>query len=130
MFPRKAEWFGGISLDAQRVIDDLGTRQTFKAGDVIFREEEEGRYFYILEQGRINYLVGKVQQICFLVTHPGEIFGWSSIVAPHRYIATALAINDSTLTRVPREAVDRIANEYPSDGERIYWKLSAMVRRR
>ena len=129
MFPRKAEWFGGISIDAQRVIDDLGTRQTSKAGEVIFREEEEGRYFYILEQGRINYLVGKAE-ICFLVAYPGEIFGWSSIVAPHRYIATALAINDSTLTRVPREAIERIADEYPSDGERIYQKLSAMMRRR
>ncbi len=129
MFPRKAEWFGGISPDSQRLIDGLGTTQIFKAGEVIFREEEEGRYFYILEQGRINYLVGKVRQMCFLVTYPGEIFGWSSIVAPHRYIATALAINDCTLTRVPREAIDRIVHEYPTDGELIYRRLSAMTRR-
>ncbi len=127
MFLRKAEWFDGISADAQRVIDDMGTRETFKAGDVIFREKEEGRYFYILEEGKVHYLVGKVQKIRFLVTYPGEIFGWSSVVAPYRYLATALATRDSALIKVPRQAIDRILKEYPSDGERIYQNLAAIL---
>ena len=130
MFIRQAELFEGISADAKRVIERQGMELSFKAGAVVFEEGYEAPYFYILEEGKVDLFVGKQEEKRFLVYYPGEIFGWSALVEPHRYLASARCMADTIMTRIPRQAVDIVLKEYPSDGQLIYQHLAAILAQR
>ena len=66
----------------------------------------------------------------FLVFYPGEIFGWSALVQPHRYLAHAGCVTDCTVSKVPRQAIDDIVKEYPTDGLLIYKNLASVTAER
>ncbi|MGA3174501.1 MAG: cyclic nucleotide-binding domain-containing protein [Syntrophorhabdales bacterium] len=130
MFIRQGELLDGVSAEARGVIESYRTKQTCKEGGSVFQENEEARYFYILEDGKVDLVVGEPQETRFLAYYPGEIFGWSALVKPHRYLAQARCMTDSTMWRVPIEAIDRVIEDYPSDGILIYRNLSSILGQR
>ena len=130
MFIRQADLFEGISANAKRIIEAQGIERSHKAEDVVFKEGDDAEYFYMLEEGKVDLFVGKQEEVRFLVYYPGEIFGWSALVKPHRYLASARCATESTITKVPRTAVDIIAKDYPSDGQLIYKHLAGILAER
>ena len=130
MFIRQAELLEGVSANAKRIIETQGIERSYKAGDIVFQEGDEGAYFYMLEDGKVDLFVGKQQEVRFLVYYPGEIFGWSALVKPHRYLASARCATESTITRVPRTAVDIVSKDYPTDGQLIYKHLAGILAER
>jgi CRP-like cAMP-binding protein len=127
MFIRQAELFDGLSAGAKHLIENRGMEQTYKAGDLIFREGDEGRFFYMLEDGKVDLFIGKQEEARFLVYYPGEIFGWSALVATHRYLATARCVADSVVTRVPVSTLDEILKDNPLDGQLLYKNLAGIL---
>ena len=130
MFIKKEELLDGISADARGVIEKHKTTQTYRAGETVFQEGEEAHYFYMLEDGKVDLVVGGPRETRFLAYYPGEIFGWSALVKPHRYLAQARCMTQSTISRVPIEAIVRIMKDYPSDGVLIYRNLSGILGQR
>ena len=127
MFIRQAELFEGLSVGAKHLIESRGMEQAYKAGDLIFREGGQGQFFYMLEDGRVDLYIGKQEEARFLVYYPGEIFGWSALIATHRYLATARCVADSVVTRVPMSTVDEVVKDYPSDGHLLYKNLAGIL---
>jgi|MudIll2142460700_1097286.scaffolds.fasta_scaffold06204_4 CRP-like cAMP-binding protein len=130
MFIRQAELFEGVSANAKRTIEAQGMERSYKAGEVVFKEGDESEYFYMLEEGKVDLYVGKQEEMRFLVHYPGEIFGWSALVKPHRYLASARCEVESTITKVPRSVIDIISKDYPSDGQLIYKHLAGILAER
>jgi len=62
--------------------------RSYKAGEVVSKKAMKSEYFYMLEEGKVDLYVGKQEEMRFLVHYPGEIFGWSALVKPHRYLAS------------------------------------------
>ena len=130
MFIRQAELLEGLSAEAKGVIDRSKTKRDWKAGAWVFQVDEEAQHFFIIETGRMDLLLGKQETLRFLVDYPGEIFGWSALIKPHRYLGSALCMTDCTASMVPREAIDEISKEYPPDGVLIYRNLAAILGQR
>jgi len=130
MFIRQAELFEGVSAEAKSVIEKQKTKQSYKEGGLVFREDDDAQYFYILEEGKVDLFVGRQEETHFLVFYPGEIFGWSALVKPHRYLAHARCVTDCTVSRMPRKAIDEIVKAYPPDGLLIYKNLAAITAER
>ncbi len=130
MFIKQVELFEGISAGARDIIERHKTKQICKAEESVFLEGEEAHYFYMLEDGKVDLVVGEPRETRFLAFYPGEIFGWSALVKPHRYLAQARCMTQSTIFRVPVEAVIRIVKDYPPDGVLIYRNLSSILGQR
>ncbi len=130
MFIKKEELFDGVSAGARGVIEKHRTTQTYREGESVFQEGEEAHYFYMLEDGKVDLVVGEPRETRFLAYYPGEIFGWSALVKPHRYLAQARCMTQSTVSRVPIEAIVRIMKDYPLDGVLIYRNLSGILGQR
>ncbi|MGD0486739.1 MAG: cyclic nucleotide-binding domain-containing protein [Syntrophorhabdales bacterium] len=130
MFIKQEELFDGISADARGVIERHKTKQIYREEEPVFQEGEEAHYFYMLEDGKVDLVVGEPRETRFLAYYPGEIFGWSALVKPHRYLAQARCMTQSTISRVPVEAIIRIIKDYPSDGVLIYRNLSGILGQR
>ena len=127
MFIGQAELLGGVSTEARGIIESHKTRQTFEEGELIFKEGAEADHFYMLDSGKVDLVVGEPQETRFLAYYPGEIFGWSALVRPHRYLSTARCMTQSAVSRISVEAIHRIVNDYPEDGILIYRNLAGIL---
>ena len=127
MFIKQEELFKGLSGGAKHLIESRGMEQTHKAGDLIFREGDEGHFFYMLENGKVDLYIGKQEEGRFLVYYPGEIFGWSALIADHRYLATAKCVEDSVVTKIPNSTIDEVIKDYPNDGLLLYQNLAGIL---
>ena len=85
---------------AQNDIAQLATLAKFlryEAGQEIFAEEELAEQFYVLASGAVDLSFGGPWAADAQVTHvqtvsqPGYPLGWSSMVEPYAYRATATA---------------------------------------
>lgn len=130
MFIRQADLFEGVSANAKHIIEAQGIERSYKAGEVVFEEGDEGKYFYMLEDGKVDLFIGRQEEMRFLVHYPGEIFGWSALVKPYRYLASARCEVDSIITRVPASVMDIISKDHPSDGQLIYKHLAGILAER
>ena len=130
MFIREKGLLGGVSTEARGIIESHKTRQTYKEGDLIFKEGEEAGHLYMLDDGKVDLLVGKPQETRFLAYYPGEVFGWSALLRPHRYLSTARCMTQSAVSRISIEAIRRIVKDYPEDGILIYQNLAGILGRR
>lgn len=117
-------WFG--SDLAPHVWDrllELAVMRRFVTGTEIDREGEPTREFGIIGSGRIalRTFVPERGWVTTLTLEAGDIFGWSSLVPPHRASATALvvetvdaAVFEAAAFRAALAADDALAAEvYP-----------------
>jgi len=81
------------------------TVQTCKKGEIIFREGTYPDGIYYITSGKIKkYKVDKhgKEQIIY-VANTGELIGYHAILAEDRYPDFAAALEESTITFIPRE---------------------------
>ncbi|MBP1734825.1 MAG: cyclic nucleotide-binding protein [Deltaproteobacteria bacterium] len=126
----ESDLFKGVSPEFLQEIGRAGEIRSFKRGTIICRADEKARYLYQLIEGNIDIMVAEKETIHFTVNRPGEIFGWSALVEPYKYTATALCNSDARVVRMSREAIESIIMKYPSDGLAILRHLTGIISQR
>jgi len=68
----------------------------FKEGTFVFHEGETAKNFYLIRNGRVALEIqgGEKGQIRIQTIGPGEVLGWSWLIAPYRWHFDALAVED------------------------------------
>jgi CRP-like cAMP-binding protein len=127
MFMREADLFQGAGHHTIEEIAMESTEQTFRSGDVIFREGDQADALYVLAEGNVEISVGERGAINFIVGRPGEVFGWAALVEPYVRTGTAACTTDTKLLRVPSEVMERVMKKYPEDGLRIMRHLTGVL---
>ena len=106
---RRCEVFVGLSDDDLQKIAGLPSwrENTYAVGEFIFHEKDIAKDFYILEEGEIRLLVALDEnQTGSTVKAPvdtitkGDVFGWSSLVAPHSLVMSATCVKPSRVVSV------------------------------
>lgn len=83
-------------------------KRTFASGREVFAQGDEGDCAYLIETGSISiYQVADGQRIELGVLGPGEIFGEMAAIDGGRRMATAVALEPTIATRVPKAMFDR-----------------------
>jgi len=103
---------------------------SYGKGVILFRKGEVPRYFYTLIQGEIRLTVESNERSVYTVHLPGDIFGWSSLVAGTTYSATAVCTKFSELLRFDCDQLVDLLDKHPVSGIHFYKKLSMMLGRR
>lgn len=127
---KEADLFSGVS---QRVITKIGQNseeENFKKGAIIFREGDPAGSFYVLGEGEVDIMAGKREVIHFTVGKPGEVFGWSALVEPYRYTATAQCSEDTKVIKISRDLVEQVIREHPEEGLMILKHLTGIIAQR
>ena len=91
------------------------TKETFKTGDFIFFEGDEGSHFYIIETGEVHIMtkdkanqhiiVGKLQD--------GDSFGEFALIDRSPRTASALAKVDTKVIKISKEGYEMMMNDLP-----------------
>jgi CRP-like cAMP-binding protein len=123
--------------------------KTFEPGDHVIKQGEPATAFYVLARGKIELSFAKPgadavapneesgtemdwQTLPHIVGHRGHPVGWASIVEPHRYRATAVALERTEMLVLERDVLEEYARERPDFGlafmRRVLWLIGNHLR--
>ncbi len=136
---KRCEVFVGLDDSDLQKLAELPSwhRNTYSAGDFIFQEDSAAKQFYILEEGEISLLVAsrkagtkKLVQVPVDTVTKGDVFGWSSLVAPHSRNMSATCVKRSTVVAVSGTELNELMDRNHSLGYEVMKSLMSVVARR
>ena len=123
--------FKDVSKEALTEI--AGVCETIKAekDSFVFREGEKADRLLLLVSGSISLRVNLTSRpdsvtVSFL-NSPHKILGWSGVVAPNHYTASAYCEEDTELIVVPSEKFMSILERHPEAGYKIMLSITQVV---
>ena len=92
--------------EASRVLA-LADPISVPSGGVLFQLGEDAENVYVVVSGRVDLTLpmrirDREEDVLLEEKRPGEILGWSGLIAPHRFTLKATAPVDSELLAFPR----------------------------
>ena len=127
MFIQQTDLFRGMDKDFVKETYDLTVKQSLKGGEVLFREGDEARHFYILLKGRVRLGTRDTGQVVHTVSRPGETFGWSSLVGRAVYSASAECVEATKLLKIDRDHFQEILEKDPINGLSFFKRLAGAL---
>jgi NTE family protein len=130
-FPSLAPLFEPIGeellADIEAMVDWFG----IPAGSRLFNEGDPASDVYIVLTGRLGvFVAAETEMIPVAQISPGELIGEMSLISEEPRSATALALRDTEVVRVPREAVTRLMDANSQVGFFVMRLLAARLRER
>ena len=109
----------------------LGEELSFSQGETIFREGEEADKLHFLLEGdvllKVN-LTSRPESITVsAVSQRFESFGWSGIVPPYHYTASAICETDCMVLTIPGDSFMKLLEENPVQGFTVMRRLTELV---
>ena len=105
----------------------ISVKESHKKGDILFREEDPARHFYILVKGRVSLSIAKSWRVVYTVCDIGEAFGWSSLVGRGVYSASAECVEPTELLKIDKEGFLEIVEKDPANGLIFFKSLAGAV---
>ena len=127
----RAGMFQGVdSSDAEVLASQFETVDTPR-GTVIFREGEPGDSLYIVLAGKVKLgrRAGDGRENLVAVMGPSDQFGELSLFDPGPRTATAVAVTDSSVAVLPKEALVRWVSERPQIALQLMRVIARRLRR-
>ncbi len=146
---RESPFFEGMEREHLEYFARHARKKTFEPGDPVIKQGEPATAFYVLARGKIELSVAKPgadavapneesgpemdgQTLPHIVGHRGHPVGWASIVEPHRYRATAVALERTEMLVLERDVLEEYARERPDFGlafmRRVLWLIGNHLR--
>ena len=122
--------FNGLSPaqigDLKKVTREL----SFPAGDVIFREGDQGDGIYIVKEGvvQIGAIVGNGDRRALSRVGPGDLFGEMAVLDREPRSATASAEEDTAVYFIPREELLQLLEKMPQLSACLVREISRRLR--
>ena len=139
---RESPFFEGMEQEHLEHFARHARERTFEPGERIIGQGEHAGAFYVLDRGKIELTFARPhappateesgsesggQTPPHIVGHRGHPVGWASIVEPHRYRATAVALEKTGMLELERGLFEARAEERPDFGlafmRRVLWLI-------
>jgi CRP-like cAMP-binding protein len=127
MYVNQSELFMGTSMDFVKKFMDISQMTSHAKGEILFRENDPARSFYILLSGCVKLSVGKPGQVVYEACRVGEAFGWSSLIGGDEYSASAKCIEPTKLLKTDNEKFKRILDQDPFNGVIFFKQLASTL---
>jgi len=70
------------------------------------------------------------KEMIFETIEPGEVFAWSSLIAPHQLTATARCLTPARVVVLPADALEDIFTRHPQAGGLFMKRLAEVIAKR
>lgn len=122
----ESDLFAGVSQRFITRIANGAEEQNYRKNSVIFKKGEQASHFYVLIEGDVHIEIGETGGT-LAVSRPGEIFGWSALVEPYRYTATAKCVADTKAIKISSDLVEAAIKEHPGEGLAVLKNLTRII---
>src|SRR4030042_6884570 len=125
------ELFKGLAAGSLATIAELCHPYAMHEGDRIFAEATKARDVHLCRSGKVDILILVGQpwnrNIAVHRAGPGEVFGWSALVAPYIYTASAECAESGEEIRIKGSDLLTMLGQNPLIGYAIMENLSANI---
>lgn len=124
--------FAGVSESDLEVVVEHCAKETFLAGDSVFKEGDEGDTLFIVESGSIEIyktIRGDVDRVLGTVG-PGEIFGEMTFIDGSKRSAGARTVEPTALLVLSRNDFNKLAETHPGVAAATFAALAQILAER
>jgi len=118
--PRLLRRFPAFTRVLERSVRSVAVtchEQRFEAGAEIFTEGEKAENLYFITEGEVDLTFESPQgRVVVDTLMPGDLMGWSMIVDPHTFTASAVARTECRLIAIDGEDLRQLFERDPSLG--------------
>ena len=126
------ELFNGLAGGTLEKLSSLAKKETHPAGAVLYRPGDPAEDFFVLDAGRIEFLIGRGDRAApgGFMLRKGEVFGWAALLegTPAR-IASARCLEDSSILRINGKRALAVLKGDPAAGFVVMRRLAALIAR-
>jgi CRP-like cAMP-binding protein len=127
----QASIFEGLSEEQVEAIVDLCEEVTCQQGQMLFWEGDEAEWLYILLEGEISVyvnLTSRPQRMTVsVISEPQQMVGWSALVAPHYFTASALCEKECRLIAIDGKALMQTLEQDPATGFVVARRINEVI---
>lgn len=129
---KNLELFEGLSELELKKLEGISDLVEFSKGSFVFTENEEARKLYAVLEGKVAVQLetGRHQAAVVHIAVSGEAFGWSAMVQPYRFSASARCVEDSKVVTVDGESLRGFLKDDCHIGFVIMEKLAQIISNR
>lgn len=123
--------FSGLGQDQLNRLAALATEYHFSRGDAILQESQPAQTLYVICEGWVDVILssgvwGNRQEVVATLT-TGDALGWSAVVEPYFYTATALCITPVTAIGIAGRPLLQLFEEEPDLGCQVMLRLCRVI---
>lgn len=99
------EFFADITPGQAAKIAEIATSAAYSLSEVVQHEGDDCEAFYFVQSGLVALEITMHQEnrVTIDTLKPGEVFGWSVFVPPHKVTAQSVCKENSQLIKIPRD---------------------------
>ena len=127
---RECDIFRGFPAGALEGVAGLCQEQTYKAGALIIAEGEQASTLYVLLGGMVSLRICPREGhelTVGIIGSRGDTFGWSALVEPRRYTASAACLEDCQVLAIPGAQLLAYLEEHPETGFMVIRRLASII---
>jgi len=122
--------FEGLDDDVLRAIVGNQLPRDFKKGQIIFYQNDEADYFYVVLDGWVKLYrqmpTGK--DVILHICTTGETFAEAAIFHDHCYPATAEVVSDAKIVAINSKNFSNVLEKYPQASMQMLCSISAKMK--
>ena len=122
---KEVEILQGLGEWELQSIAQFFDEETVAAGITLCEENERADQLYILQQGSVSLRSKKLGQL--EINTPGKIVGWSFLVPPYRYTASAVTTTPSRLLVIKSPDFYYLIHKEPKMGMKVMNNLAQVM---
>jgi CRP-like cAMP-binding protein len=131
----QSELLRGLSEEQARHVTGLGARIRLASGAELFPLGAPAENLFIVERGRIALTLPmqvreRDEDVLIEERAPGQAFGWSALIPPHRFTLKATAPLDTEVLAIPRRALLQYFDTHPDVGYIVTQNVAEVMGRR
>jgi CRP/FNR family cyclic AMP-dependent transcriptional regulator len=129
---KKFAAFKGLEDAELAAIAHLCRERRFGEGAVCFVQGKRAMELHLCRSGKVDIVVeiagdsGEMEVVVH-TSGPGEVFGWSAVVGPHKYTASARCVEKTEDITIRGSQLLDLFEENPRVGYRVMKNLSSAV---
>ena len=127
MYLKQRDLFGSLSTEFVNEIMKNAERESHQAGEMLFHEGDPADWLFILLKGRIKLSLGQTGRVVYVVSHAGEVFGWSSLVGRSNYSASAECMTPVKLLRFDKNRLKEVIQKDAANSATLFQSLAAIL---
>jgi len=123
--------FKGVPENVMEEVAKLCEEVFVQKDGYVFREGETADKLHLLVKGsialRVNLTSRPESVTVSIVSRPHQTLGWSGVVSPNHYTASAFCEEDSHLVAIPADKFMRVLEAHPEAGFKVMLKITEII---
>lgn len=130
MFIKEVDLFRGLSPGFMNKLVESSREVDYGPDTLLFERGQPAEALYILIQGSVTLFIEGGGSIHYLLDAPGQIFGWSALVEPHLYTASAMTNSAAKVLELDSARLQRTMERNPAEAYLVMKRLAGVIGQR